>query len=115
MEFCFPPTSRRRFISHAALGIAGLWLGSLRKRSSAAETGLRLAVFDVDATPPLGSMMAYDPVRRIDDLSLRCRGVVILGAGEPIVLCALDWLGLSNESHDALRSVLAAAAGTSVE
>ena len=79
------------------------------------EAGLRLAVFDVDATPPLGSMMAYDPVRRVDDLSLRCRGVVILGAGEPIVLCALDWLGLSNESHDAFRSALATAAGTSVE
>jgi hypothetical protein len=60
-------------------------------------------------------MMAYDPVRRVDNLSLRCRGVVILGAGEPIVLCALDWLGLSNESHDAFRSALAAAAGTSVE
>ena len=81
MNSLFQPASRRRFISRAALGMAGLWLGSVRERSSAAEAGLRLAVFDVDATPPLGSMMAYDPVRRVDDLSLRCRGVVILGAG----------------------------------
>jgi hypothetical protein len=115
LKFLFSPTPRRRFVSRIALGLAGLWVGSARRRCLAAETSLRLAVFDVDATPPLGAMMAYDPVRRIDDLSLRCRGVVILGAGEPIVLCALDWLGLSNESHDAFRSALAAAAGTSVE
>jgi hypothetical protein len=111
----FPPISRRGFIPRLTLSLAGLWLGSALSRSSAAESGLRLAVFDVDATPPVGSMMAYDPVRKVVDLSLRCRGVVILGAGQPIVLCALDWLGLSNESHDAFRSALAAAAGTTME
>src|SRR5689334_12871042 len=55
--------------------------------------GLKLATFDVDATPPVSSMMAYDKVLRQDDLSLRCRGVALLGAGQPIVLCALDWIG----------------------
>ena len=78
----------------------------------AAETGLKLATFDVDATPPIGSFMAYDPVVRHDDLSLRLRGVALLGAGEPIVLCAVDWIGLANESHDAFRAALAQAAGT---
>src|SRR5882724_6504285 len=73
------------------------------------DAGLRLAVFDVDATPPVGFMMAYDPVVRQDDLPLRCRGVVLLGAGEPIVLCAMDWIGLANEAHDAFRSALAGA------
>jgi len=109
------PKTRRRFIGRLALSVAGLAFGSVRQTEAAADTGLRLATFDVDATPPLGSMMSYDPVKRVDDLSLRCRGVVILGAGEPIVLCALDWLGLSNESHDAFRSTLAAAAGTTAE
>jgi hypothetical protein len=35
--------------------------------------GLRVAVFDVDATPPVGSMLAYDPMRNSWDLELRAR------------------------------------------
>jgi hypothetical protein len=38
---------------------------------------------------------------------------VLLGAGEPIVLCAVDWIGIGNEGHDAFRQALADAAGTS--
>ena len=74
---------------------------------------LRIASFDVDATPPIGSRMAYDPVTNRWDLGLRARGVVLLGAGEPIVLCAVDWIGIANEGHDAFQSALARAAGTS--
>src|SRR5437868_6878043 len=77
-----------------------------------AQEPLKLATFDVDATPPLGSAMAYDRVVRIDDLTLRCRGVVILGAEQPIVLCAVDWIEIANEGHDAFRNELAKAAGT---
>lgn len=73
---------------------------------------IKVASFDVDATPPLGSAMAYDPVKRLDELTLRCRGIVILGAEQPIVLCAVDWIGIANEGHDAFRSALADAAGT---
>ena len=73
---------------------------------------LKLAIFDVDATPPLGSAMAYDPVKRVDEMTLRCRGIVIIGAEQPIVLCAVDWIGIANEGHDAFRSALAEAAGT---
>ena len=60
----------------------------------------------------LGSAMAYDPVKRLDELTLRCRGIVILGAGKPIVLCAVDWIGIANEGHDQFRESLADAAGT---
>src|SRR5262245_30611411 len=77
--------------------------------------GLKIATFDVDATPPVGYMMAYDKVVRQDDLPLRCRGVVLLGAQEPIVLCALDWIGLANEGNDAFREALAQAAGTTAK
>ncbi|EDY17818.1 conserved hypothetical protein-signal peptide and transmembrane prediction [Chthoniobacter flavus Ellin428] len=73
---------------------------------------LKVAVFDVDATPPVGSMMAYDPVRVQGELGLRARGLVLLGAGEPIVLCAVDWLGIGNEGNDVFRQTLAEAAGT---
>jgi hypothetical protein len=73
---------------------------------------VEVATFDVDATPPVGSAMAYDPVRRLDELTLRCRGIVILSAGQPIVLCAVDWIGIANEGHDTFRDRLADAAGT---
>ncbi len=76
------------------------------------SAGLRLVTFDVDATPGVGVAMAYDPVRRVDELTLRCRGIVLLGADQPIVLCAVDWLGVANAGHDAFRDALATACGT---
>ncbi len=78
----------------------------------AALPALKAATFDVDATPPLGSAMAYDPVKRLDELTLRCRGIVITGAGKPIILCAVDWIGIANEGHDLFRESLADAAGS---
>ncbi|HTG45024.1 MAG TPA: hypothetical protein VK633_10890 [Verrucomicrobiae bacterium] len=80
--------------------------------SSASLGALRIATFDIDATPPIGSHLAYDPVTNKWDLGLRARGIVLLGSGEPIVLCAIDWIGIANESHDAFRAALARAAGT---
>ena len=77
--------------------------------------GLRLATFDVDATPPVGTRMAYEVSIREADLPLRCRGIVLAGAGEPIVLCAIDWIGIGNGAHDAFREALAAAAGTTAD
>ncbi len=74
---------------------------------------LRVATFDVDATPPVGSMMAYDPVTNHWELGLRARGIVLLGAGDPIVLCAVDWIGIANEGHDAFCDALARSANTS--
>lgn len=56
--------------------------------------------------------MAYDPVRRVEELGLRCRGIVIEGAGDPIVLCAVDWIGIGNESQTAFKRTLARAAKT---
>ena len=34
-------------------------------------------------------------------------GVVLLGMGEPVVLCAVDWCGLRNDAHLAWRQALA--------
>ncbi len=93
------------------LGWCGLW-GSVWAEEG---SGLRAATFDMDATPPIGAPMAYDAVRNTWDLSLRARGLVLLGAGEPIVLCAVDWVGIGNAGNDAFRAVLAEAAGTTAE
>ena len=96
--------------SRIAVLLAGWVLVSITATLRA--EGLRLAVFDVDVTPPIGSMMAYDPVKALGELGLRARGVILLDAGEPIVLCAIDWIGISNEAHDVFRRRLAEAAGT---
>src|SRR2546423_8100385 len=80
---------------------------------AAESSQLQLATFDIDATPPIGSMMAYDPVTNHWDLGLRARGIVLLGAKEPLVLCAVDWIGIANEGQDAFRTALARAAETS--
>jgi hypothetical protein len=82
---------------------------------TAAPSLIKIATFDVDATPPVGSAMAYDPVKRLDELTLRCRGIVIVGPDKPIVLCAVDWIGIANEGHDQFCQSLAGAAGTTPE
>ena len=81
---------------------------------AAPHNSLRIGVFRVDATPPLGTPVAYALVRKIED-PLTARGVVLIGAGRPIVLCAVDWIGISNGGHDVWRESLAKAVGTSVD
>jgi hypothetical protein len=105
--------NRSQFVWFA--GLASLVFGLTMQAAAKEAAPLTLATFDVDATPPLGSAMAYDPVKRLDELTLRCRGIVIMGAEKPIVLCAVDWIGIANEGHDAFRDGLAAAAGTTRE
>jgi hypothetical protein len=75
---------------------------------------VKLAVFDVDATPPVGSPLAYDPVTA-HDVPLSCRGVVIVGEGKPIVLCAVDWIGIGSGGQREFKEGLAKAAGTTAE
>jgi len=72
---------------------------------------LRIAVFDVDVSPPIGSPVAYAPTRKIVD-PLSARGIVLLGAGRPIVLCAVDYIGIANGGNLAWREALAEAAET---
>ncbi len=86
--------------------------GAAESPADSNSSALRVGTFDIDATPPIGSMMAYDPVTNRWELGLRARGLVLLGAGDPIVLCAVDWIGIANEGHDAFRTALARAAGT---
>jgi hypothetical protein len=74
--------------------------------------GFRLSTFDVDATPPLGYQMAYQPAIKASDMKLRAKGLVLLGAEKPIILLAVDWIGIANESQDEFKRALATAAGT---
>ena len=46
-----------------------------------ADTQFEIEVVDSDATPVSGNALAYDPMIGPGDLSLRCRGVILRGAG----------------------------------
>ena len=78
---------------------------------------LHLATFQCDVTPPLGHPLCggwIEPVRGVDD-PLRALGVVLLGMGQPVVLCVLDWVALRNDAHLAWRAALAKATHTVIE
>jgi hypothetical protein len=85
---------------------------SSAEKTDPASENLYVSVFDIDATPPVGSWLAYDSMINTWDLGLRARGIVLTGIEKPIVLCAVDWIGISNESQDTFKEALAAAAGT---
>ncbi|MCE9605774.1 MAG: hypothetical protein K8U03_12840 [Planctomycetia bacterium] len=83
---------------------------------------MRVGTFTIDATPPEGSPLCdglVGPVKSVDD-PLTARGIVIVGAesnatstsGKPIVLVALDWVGIGNSGYDRFRAEIAAAVGT---
>ncbi len=69
---------------------------------------LRVGTFEVDASPRLGAPLAYDPCEEVET-PLSCRGLVILGVDEPIVLVAVDWIGVGNASQDAFKEAIAEA------
>ncbi|MGC8642708.1 MAG: hypothetical protein ACP5XB_22855 [Isosphaeraceae bacterium] len=87
---------------------------ALTRSSLAAETPLKAGVFAVDASPAVGSPLAYDPTKEVT-WPLSCKGVVLLGKGEPIVLCAVDWIGIGNDGNRDFRKALADAVGTTPE
>ncbi len=77
-----------------------------------AQPGLRLSVFDVDATPPVGTHLASMIMTGTWDMGIRAKGIILYGAGQPIVLCSIDWIGISNEGQDVFKRALADSAGT---
>lgn len=105
--------------------LAQTWAASLAGWSLSAARGadgngprdadnLHLGTFRFDVTPPMGHSCCggwIKPVEAVDD-PLEAIGLVLLGLGKPIVLCAVDWTGLLNEAHIEWRRALAEAAGT---
>ncbi|MCC6537125.1 MAG: hypothetical protein IT162_06215 [Bryobacterales bacterium] len=79
---------------------------------------LRVATFQTEVTPPIGSPLCCSagvkPAAEIVD-PLTARGIVLLGAGKPVVLVAVDWEGIANEGWDEWKKAIASAAGTSAE
>jgi hypothetical protein len=103
----------RHFFAAAALwGVIAVGF-----ESPAAEVPLMIAVFQADITPPLGAPLCdalVPPAKEIVD-PLSARGIVLLSSDKPIVLCALDWVGVGNRGYDEFCEALARAAGTTRE
>jgi len=81
------------------------------------EPTLAIAMFQVDVTPPLGVALCNGsgtPAKKIVD-PLSARGVILLTDKQPIVLCAVDWVGIGNDGNRVWREELARAAGTTPE
>lgn len=74
----------------------------------------KLSHFAADVTPPLGHGLlagVIEPAREIID-PLFAHGIVLSGAGSPIVIVGVDWCEIRNDAHERWRLVLAEAAGT---
>ncbi len=79
--------------------------------SAAAEDAFRVATFQADVTPPLGSLLYTGPIETIEH-PLLAKGIVIEAGGNRYVLCAVDWCVMLNTTHSMFRSKVAAAAQT---
>ena len=97
--------SRRDFLA-ASLAAAGSaysleeWAFA-NQSETANHPNLHIAPFRFDVSPPKGHSLCggwIKPVVGYDD-SLEAIGYVLLGAGKPIVVCAVDWTGLLNDAH----------------
>jgi hypothetical protein len=111
------PFHRRRFVTSAAAAVSFPALAATTARLAIADQAmdsLSIAPFRFDATPPIGHACCggWIPDISVVDDALEALGFVLLGAGSPIVICALDWCALSNSAHLEWRRALAAAAGT---
>src|SRR5205085_9094982 len=64
--------------------------------------------------PPAGRPSGGGVVQPVAGVSepLQALGVIVFGAGPPIVLCAVDWCEIRNRDHVVWREQLAKAAGT---
>lgn len=88
--------------------LVGLMLG---------QAPLKVATFEADVTPPIGTPLCdalVPPAKEIVD-PLSARGFVVLTGEKPIVIVAVDWVGIGNSGHTAFRDAIAAAAGTTRE
>ncbi|MEZ6108757.1 MAG: hypothetical protein R3B96_22410 [Pirellulaceae bacterium] len=73
-----------------------------------------IAPFSLDVTIPLDhrcmGVLPTKSQRIVDPLQLH--GLVVWGAEQPIVFCAVDWCEIRNGAYDQMRATVATAAGT---
>lgn len=93
-------------------GASFIILLSIVHTTAAEDTpSITVGTFVVDASPPVGSPLAYDRCDGVG-MPLTARGIVLSGSGDPIVLCAVDWIGISNGGYSAWKESIATAVNT---
>lgn len=99
--------------------IGAVVVGGIAGQSSHAEGGAnwRLSSFVADVTPPVGNPLFNGMPERATVIvnPLQARGIVLQGPGKPLVLVAVDWCELRNETYERWRTVLAQTAHTDKE
>ena len=75
---------------------------------------IRVSRFSVDVTIPLGHRcMGLLPTKSKEIVDpLQTHGIVLLSDDDPIVIVAVDWCEIRNESYERWREVIAEAVGT---
>jgi hypothetical protein len=83
--------------------------------NAALAVNLKLATFKLDVTPPIGSPLCdalVPPATGVND-PLSARGIILAPEGQkPVVLVAIDWVGIGNDAHEAWREAIAQACHT---
>lgn len=100
--------------------VAGLWAAVLTATApglaAEADPVHRLAWFSADVTVPLGhGMMGGAWLSTSIADPLEAHGLVLFGAGRPVVFVAVDWCEIRNDAFERWQRVLAEAAGTEPE
>jgi len=105
--------ARREFLKRTGVAGAGALLSGC---AESANPRFEISLFEADVTPDPDQhpLLAGNVSRSIAD-PLFVHGFVITGAGAPLVLAAVDWCEIRNDSYERWRSLLAAAAGTTKE
>ncbi len=106
--------SRRTFFQTSLAGALGTLLRSPEVEAAESAGDLHIAPFRFNVTVPKGHSLCggwITPATTVED-RLEAIGIVLLGAGKPIVLCAVDWTGILNEAHLKWRQALAEVTGT---
>lgn len=114
--------TRREFLAGTSAGLAAasatssaaasphaLGLG----RGAPASSGVRVAVFSCDITPPVGSPLEEcdPPVATSIDIPLLAKGIILADDRTRYALCGLDYCELRAGAHDLVRRKLANALG----
>ena len=93
------PVTRREFLAAAAAA-------ATVHAAPAAGPRLTVAPFTEEVTPPIGHPCmggGIAPVKEIVD-PLFAKGFVLQGAGDPVVVVAVDWCEIRNDAYDRWRT-----------
>lgn len=111
-----PPRHSAFFILHFCMGLLAAVVGLPATgcvSPGPAREGLRVAVFECDATPPPGHPACGGWIAPLGEVEapLLLKGIVLADSRTRYVVAAIDWCRLHNGAYDLFRRKMADAAG----